>query len=193
MQSILAHPIDAVFGLAWTAFLLYWGISAVGIGASRKNRNWAAVALMSIAAVGLFLLLQSAFIQRNSNDRLWQRSLPLSIIALAIVLTGLFVLIWARRTLGSNWNPKVETKEWQALVQTGPYARVRHPIYTGFLTMVLGSALAYGRILGVAVLFAFVAGFCFKALREESVLTKVYGSAYQEYQAKTKAFLPYIV
>jgi len=148
---------------------------------------------MSIAAVGLFLLLQSAFIQRNSNDRLWQRSLPLSIIALAIVLTGLFVLIWARRTLGSNWNPKVETKEWQALVQTGPYARVRHPIYTGFLTMVLGSALAYGRILGVAVLFAFVAGFCFKALREESVLTKVYGSAYQEYQAKTKAFLPYIV
>jgi len=102
-------------------------------------------------------------------------------------------LIWARRTIGSNWNANVDTKEWQALVQKGPYAKVRHPMYSGFLIMILGSALAYGRLLGVAISIAFIAGFCLKALQEESILTNRYGSEYQKYKAKTKAFIPYIV
>ncbi len=193
LQSILANPIDSIIALAWAAFLLYWGISAIGTSPSKKRRNWAAVTFMSIAAVGMFLLLRFASIPKDFNYLLWQRRLPLSIVALAIVLTGLFVLVWARRTLGSNWNPNVDTKEWQALVQKGPYSKVRHPIYSGFLTMVLGSALAYGRLLGLTILVAFAVGFCIKALREESMLTRRYGSAYREYQAKTKAFLPYIV
>ncbi len=179
--------------LAWVAFLLYWGISAIGTQPTKGNRNWAAVILMVIAAVGLFLLLRFALIPKDINYLLWQRRLSLSIIALAIVLIGLFVLIWSRRILGSNWNANVETKEWQALVQKGPYAKVRHPMYSGFLTMVLGSALAYGRLLGVAICVAFIVGFYLKALQEEAILTKRYGSAYQEYKAKTKAFIPYII
>ena len=135
----------------------------------------------------------TALIPKNINHLLWQRGLLLSSLALAIVLTGLFILIWARRTLGLNWNANVDTKEWQALVQKGPYAKIRHPMYSGFLIMVLGSALAYGRLLSVAISVAFIAGFCLKALQEESILTKRHGSAYQEYKAKTKAFIPYIV
>jgi protein-S-isoprenylcysteine O-methyltransferase Ste14 len=106
---------------------------------------------------------------------------------------GLFVLIWARSSIGTNWNANFETKEWQVLVQKGPYSKVRHPMYSGLVTMVLGSAIAYGRILGVAILAVFIAGFCIKALREEYILTKRYGSVYEEYKSKTKAFIPYIV
>jgi protein-S-isoprenylcysteine O-methyltransferase Ste14 len=179
--------------LAWAAFLLYWGISAIGTKPTKGNRNWTAVILMAFTAAGLFLLLRFELIPKDMNYLLWQRRLPLSILALAIVLMGLFVLIWARRTLGSNWNANVETKEWQALVQKGPYAKVRHPMYTGFLLMVLGSALAYGRLLGAAISVAFIAGFCLKALQEESTLTKRYGNSYQEYKAKTKTFIPYII
>ena len=193
LQSILANPIDSFIVLAWAAFLLYWGISAIRIQPTKGNRNWAALILMAFAAVGLFQLLRLELIPKDMNYRLWQRRLLLSIIALVIVLIGLFVLIWARRILGSNWNANVETKGWQALVQKGPYSKVRHPMYSGFLTMVLGSALAYGRLLGVAISIAFIAGFCFKALLEESILTKRYGSAYQEYKAKTKALIPYII
>jgi protein-S-isoprenylcysteine O-methyltransferase Ste14 len=148
---------------------------------------------MVIAAVGLFLLLRHTSIPKNINNLLWQRKLPLSILAVALVLIGLFILIWARSTLGVNWNANVETKEWQALVQKGPYAKVRHPMYTGLVTMVLGSALSYGRMLGVVILVIFIVGFWLKALQEESILTKRYGDAYKEYKAKTKAFIPYIV
>jgi protein-S-isoprenylcysteine O-methyltransferase Ste14 len=66
-------------------------------------------------------------------------------------------------------------------------------MYTGLVTMVLGSALSYGRILGFVILAIFIVGFCLKALQEESILTKRYGSAYKEYKTKTKAFIPYIV
>jgi protein-S-isoprenylcysteine O-methyltransferase Ste14 len=148
---------------------------------------------MVIAAVGLYLLLRHTSIPENINSLLWQRKLPLSILGVALLLIGLFILIWARSTLGANWNANVETKEWQALVQKGPYAKVRHPMYTGLVTMVLGSALSYGRILGFVILAIFIVGFCLKALQEESILTKRYGNAYKEYKTKTKAFIPYIV
>ena len=193
MQSILANPINLIILLSWVAFLLYWGISAIINKPTNGKRNWAAVILMVIAAVGLFLLLRHTPIPKNINNLLWQRKLPLSILAVALVLIGLFILIWARSTLGANWNANVETKEWQALVQKGPYAKVRHPMYTGLVTMVLGSALSYGRMLGVVILVIFIVGFCLKALQEESILTKRYGNAYKEYRAKTKAFIPYIV
>jgi protein-S-isoprenylcysteine O-methyltransferase Ste14 len=193
LLSVLANPINFIILLAWVAFLLFWGISAITTKPTKGNRNWAAVILMVIATVGLYLLLRHASIPKNINNLLWERKLPLSIVAVAIVLVGLFILIWARSALGVNWNANAETKEWQALVQKGPYAKVRHPMYTGLVTMVLGSAIEYGRMLGVVILVVFIAGFCLKALQEESILTKRYGNAYQEYKAKTKAFIPYIV
>jgi protein-S-isoprenylcysteine O-methyltransferase Ste14 len=193
LQSILANPINYIILLLWVAFLLFWGISAIITKPANGKRNWAAVILMVIAAVGLFLLLRHTSIPKNINNLLWQRKLPLSILAIALVLIGLFILIWARSTLGANWNANVETKEWQALVQKGPYAKVRHPMYTGLVTMVFGSALSYGRLLGIVILAIFIVGFCLKAFQEESILTKRYGNAYKEYKAKTKAFIPYIV
>jgi protein-S-isoprenylcysteine O-methyltransferase Ste14 len=193
LQSILANPINLIILLSWVVFLFYWGITAIITKPTSGKRNWGAIILMVIAAVGLFLLLRHTSIPKNINNPLWQRKLPLSILAVALVLIGLFILIWARSTLGENWNANVETKEWQALVQKGPYAKVRHPMYTGLMTMVLGSALSYGRLLGVVILVIFIVGFYLKALQEESILTKRYGSAYKEYKAKTKAFIPYIV
>ena len=192
MLSVLANPINIIILLAWVVFLLYWGISAIITKPTKGNRNWAAVILMVIAAVGLYLLLRHVSIPKNINNPLWQRKLPLSIVAVALVLMGLFILIWARSSLGTNWNANFETKEWQVLVQKGPYAKVRHPMYSGLVTMVLGSAIAYGRMLGVVILAVFIAGFCIKALQEESILIKRYGSAYEEYKSKTKAFIPYI-
>lgn len=75
----------------------------------------------------------------------------------------------------------------------GPYRHIRHPMYTGFLMMVLGSAIAYGHLLGVLILAVFMVGFCVKAMREEFMLKGVFGHAYEAYRQKTKAFIPFIV
>jgi protein-S-isoprenylcysteine O-methyltransferase Ste14 len=186
LLSVLANPINFIILLAWVVFLLFWGISAIITKPTKGNRNWAAVILMVVAAVSLYLLLRHASIPKNINSLLWQRKLPLSIVAVAFVLVGLFILIWARSVLGVNWNANVETKEWQALVQKGPYAKVRHPMYTGLVTMVLGSAIAYGRMLGVIIFVVFIAGFCLKALQEESILIKRYAALIKNTKPRQK-------
>jgi protein-S-isoprenylcysteine O-methyltransferase Ste14 len=79
------------------------------------------------------------------------------------------------------------------LVQVGPYVYVRHPIYSGFLIMVLGTALAYGRLVGIVILGISIAGLTLKALKEESLLTKQFGDRYVEYKSRTKAMIPYLL
>jgi len=66
-------------------------------------------------------------------------------------------------------------------------------MYTGFIAMVLGSATAYGHLLGVWILAVFVFGFCVKAMREEGILKKTIGRTYEEYWLNTKAFIPFII
>ena len=189
MRSILTNPIDAIIALAWALFLLYWGISAV----RTKSTNWVVAILMAFALVGLFLLLRYGETLTVVNLVLWHRTLPLAILSVGIVLAGLAILIWARRVLGASWSATAESKENSEIVQKGPYRYVRHPMYTGFLTMVLGSTIAYGNGLDVLVLIVFTAGFCAKAMREESILKKSIGRRYEEYCLKTKAFIPFII
>jgi protein-S-isoprenylcysteine O-methyltransferase Ste14 len=189
MRSILTNPIDAIIGLAWVTFLLYWGVSAV----RKRSSNWLVTTLMAFALVGLFLLLRYASTLRSGNIVLWHRTLPFAVLSVGIVLVGLFVLIWARRALGSSWSATPGNGENQQIVQSGPYKRIRHPMYTGFLTMVLGSAMAYGHLFGVLILAVFILGFCAKAMLEESILKRSIGRTYEEYRRKTKAFIPFII
>jgi protein-S-isoprenylcysteine O-methyltransferase Ste14 len=193
LGCVIDDPIAAIVALAWVTFLLYWGISAIRTRSTTKNRNVAAIVLMAFALIGLLLLLRYVATIGDFDLELWHRTLSLAILSVAIVLLGLFLLIWARRTLGSNWNATARGTENQGLVQVGPYRHIRHPMYTGFLTMVLGSAIAYGHLLGVLILVVFMAGFCVKGMREEFMLKGAFGQAYQAYWRKTKAFIPFII
>jgi protein-S-isoprenylcysteine O-methyltransferase Ste14 len=193
LRRFIGDPIAVIVALAWVTFLLYWGVSAIRTRSTTKNKNVAAIVLMAFALIGLFLLLRYVVTIGDFNLELWHRTLSLAILSVGIVLLGLFVLIWARRTLGSNWNATAHGTENQGLVQIGPYKHIRHPMYTGFLTMVLGSAIAYGHLLGVLILAMFIAGFCVKAMREEFMLRGAFGQAYEAYWQETKAFIPFII
>src|SRR5207245_715659 len=56
--------------------------------------------------------------------------------------------------VGRNWGAVVTVQQDHGLVQFGPYARARPPIYTGLIVMALGTAVNYGRALGFALLLA---------------------------------------
>jgi protein-S-isoprenylcysteine O-methyltransferase Ste14 len=128
LRRILGDPIEATIALAWVAFLLHWGVSAIRTKSTTKNRNVVVIVLMTFALVALFLLLRYLATVEVINLKLWHRTLPFAIVSVGIVLTGLFVLIWARQTLGSNWSATAETTEGQEIVQVGPYRHIRHPI-----------------------------------------------------------------
>jgi protein-S-isoprenylcysteine O-methyltransferase Ste14 len=107
-----------------------------------------------------------------------------------ILMAGLAFSVWARRHLGANWSVSVTLKEGHELVRHGPYRIVRHPIYTGCLLALVGSALIceqWRAPLGAALIFASLA---YKVRLEESWLTGYFGDTYQRYRREVSALIP---
>ena len=115
------------------------------------------------------------------------------IIGLVLTSGGMFFTVWARLQLGSNWSGVVTIKQQHTLVVRGPYRLVRHPIYSGLLLAILGTAITYGRIrcfLGLGLAFA---SWLAKSRIEERFLIRQFGSAYEDYCRQVKALIPFVL
>jgi protein-S-isoprenylcysteine O-methyltransferase Ste14 len=122
------------------------------------------------------------------------RLLPLTFLSLAaglgVEFLGLSLAIWARRALGSNWSGEISIKVEHQLIRSGPYRRLRHPIYTGLLAMYVGTAVVAGT--GLAVVGVAIAGFAYwrKIRLEENSLDLAFGAEYETYRRETWALVP---
>ena len=113
-------------------------------------------------------------------------------IGLAFAVAGLALALWARATLGRNWSADVTFKQDHELIQTGPYAYVRHPIYSALLLMLIGTALAAGYLGAVfAVPLAF-ASFWIKLRQEEQVMLEHFKTKYTDYKKRVGALIPHL-
>jgi protein-S-isoprenylcysteine O-methyltransferase Ste14 len=120
-------------------------------------------------------------------------SSEITFIGLLITIMGLSFALWARIVLGSNWSLDVNFKEKHELIQQGPYAYVRHPIYSALLLMFSGTAIAIGNLggfLGFPVLFI---SFWIKLNQEETLLIRHFKEEYLNYKKKVKALIPYLL
>ncbi len=134
----------------------------------------------------------------NGNARIipWRRvilphTIVTGILSDLIVFVGLFITIWARVTLGGNWSARVTLKEDHELIQRGPYRAVRHPIYSGLLLMILGTAVLAGQTVGFFALAICFGAFWVKLRQEEALLTQ-HLPGYAEYMRRTKALVPFL-
>jgi protein-S-isoprenylcysteine O-methyltransferase Ste14 len=111
----------------------------------------------------------------------------------ALTAVGLLFTVWARIKIGRNWSGIVTIKEGHELITSGPYAIVRHPIYTGLLPAFVGSALARAEWRGIlAVVIAWSA--LWRKLRfEERWLREQFGESYQAYSQRVAALLPFLL
>jgi len=111
----------------------------------------------------------------------------------AVVATaaGLGFAVWARIHIGRNWSGTVTLKENHELVTSGPYAMVRHPIYTGLLLAIVGSALARGD--GRSVLAVVIAWLSLwrKYRIEEAWMLETFGERYAAYRRRVPALIPF--
>jgi protein-S-isoprenylcysteine O-methyltransferase Ste14 len=120
------------------------------------------------------------------------RTPPTANLGLALTLAGLVFALWARFVLGKNWSATVTIKHDHELVRSGPYAIVRHPIYSGFLLALLGTSIARGNIgafVGVAIA---ALALRLKSLNEESFMFEQFGSQYTAYKKDVKALVPFV-
>jgi len=99
--------------------------------------------------------------------------------------------VWARVFLGANWSATVTIKQDHEIIRSGPYALVRHPIYSGLLLGMLGTAIAIGEMRGLVGLVFL--GWWLKLQTEEQFLVEQFGTQYLKYRQETKALIPFVL
>jgi len=119
----------------------------------------------------------------------------LELLTAAIAITaaiGSVVLIMAAvRTLGKEWSITARMVEDHKLATEGPYARVRHPIYTGMLGMLIATGLAISHWIAlVAAIVIFAIGTLIRVRIEERLLRETFGQQFEEYAREVPAVIP---
>jgi protein-S-isoprenylcysteine O-methyltransferase Ste14 len=181
-----------VLPILWIGWLAYWALSARNV----KQTAWqesAAAQMVHKTPLLLAALLMGG--PRLVPSALSRRFLPVGnlfpVLGTALVALGLAFAIWARRHLGRNWSAHVVVKEGHALVRTGPYRRVRHPIYTGILLAFLGTALAIGEWRALLAVPLAILSFVLKSRDEEERMRATFPE-YESYERETKALVPFV-
>lgn len=116
----------------------------------------------------------------------------LGLIGVLIDLVSVAFAIWARVTLGRNWSNAIALKEGHELIKRGPYAIVRHPIYTGLLFATLGSALTVGTATSYIGLAFLLAGVLIRIHDEDALMAREFPNEHPAYRDRVKALIPFV-
>jgi protein-S-isoprenylcysteine O-methyltransferase Ste14 len=112
-----------------------------------------------------------------------------------VFFPGMSFVLWSRLTLGKNYFVSTglgaQLFADHQLVKNGPFAIVRHPMYSGLILAAFGSVLIYMTWTTV-ILACFAPSLIFRALREEKALAEEFGSQWLDYCLKVPAFFPYL-
>jgi protein-S-isoprenylcysteine O-methyltransferase Ste14 len=180
-------------GLLWIGWLLYWMAAARNVKATRRRESL-------LAGLGyrvpLILAMAILMVPDRVPAALLRRVAPatnvLPVGGTLVVMIGLAFSVWARWHLGRNWSGSVTVKEGHSLVRTGPYAFVRHPIYTGVLLAFAGTALQTGDWRGVLALALAALSFTLKLRLEERRMRETFPEDYDSYRRDTARLVPWV-
>jgi protein-S-isoprenylcysteine O-methyltransferase Ste14 len=186
-------PIHLHFVLAgiWSVWGMVWLVGAtfakrtVRAQPVAQRMRHAALTFSCAVLLGSDLFRHSWLALRFVPQLRW-----IEVAGIALAALGCGFSIWARLTLGANWSGRVTVKADHELIVSGPYALARHPIYTGILLAVAGTALAIGEWRGVVGLFLLAVAFVLKVRVEEQLMVETFPAAYPEYRSRVKALIP---
>jgi protein-S-isoprenylcysteine O-methyltransferase Ste14 len=125
----------------------------------------------------------------------WSSPAAIGACFVVLLLMGGAVALFASSSteLGRNWSFEARTLDDHELVRSGPYARVRHPIYLAMLLFLLGLAASLGHLIQLVIAIpVFLAGTRMRTDAEERLLERSFGKAFREYRNATPALFPRI-
>jgi protein-S-isoprenylcysteine O-methyltransferase Ste14 len=179
------HALQTAIAIAWIVFWVYWLGSAFGVKEGRGSRR--RIPVNGLSALSVLLLVR---VFRGGS--LAVHSPILGAVGAVVFACGIALAIWARINLGRNWGMPMTQKAEPELVTSGPYRFVRHPIYSGLLIGLLGTALVTN-LVGL-ILVAIMGGyFYYCASVEEKNLAATFPTAYPSYRTRTKMLIPFVL
>ena len=183
---------------SWWLFMLVWALKYRGnkenIHVQPRRERWAytlpfLLGMLVMSGLPAFLWP----VLRWLTLPLWPRSLASFGVGAGLSLLGLALAVWARFTLGRDWSAEVTLKRDHVLVTHGPYATIRHPIYTAMIALFAALMMLFGT-LGAVLGWALVVASCWVKLKqEEALLLGRFPEAYAAYMARTRRLLPFLV
>ena len=174
----------------WLLWALSWLLAAPFAARAAKRSRWMMVPLTVVGLIAIFAWNQAGQLLTRP---LWSVPELFGWLCAGVVLAGFGFAWWARLTLGRLWSGFITLKEGHHIVDQGPYALVRHPIYTGILLAIGATALAAPSPLAFAMAAAILAVLVAKAWAEERFLGQELGEdAYASYRARVPMLLPFL-
>lgn len=189
---------SAVIGWLWLAFVVYWLILAQFNKRARRSARWSGWGARLAIGVGVLIVL--GFHRRGAGglgdsigrSLAFHPGMASQWTGVGLCLAGFALAFWARAHLGRNWGMPMSLRQGHELVTSGPYARVRHPIYSGIMLAMIGSALAVG-ILWLALFALYFAYFLFSARTEEKMMLAQFPDTYPAYRRRTRMLIPLVL
>jgi protein-S-isoprenylcysteine O-methyltransferase Ste14 len=188
----VSSPPGRAIALLWLAWGLYWWWSSRTVKRVRRRESAGSRALHLVPLALAAALLMAPTVPGWLGGRWLPDTAVAARVGVTLVAAGLMFSVWARAVLGGNWSASVTLKVDHAIVRTGPYRCVRHPIYTGLLLGFVGSAIALGEWRGLVAVAIAAAALWRKLKVEERWLTEEFGARYAEYRRRTPALIPFL-
>ena len=181
----------------WLTLVAYWGLSAAGVKRSIGSRwIWWREIAVRLAFFALVLLASRVAVVGhllpNALPYLFNTSTLAGVIGFVFCLFGIGLAILGRAYLEQNWRMSLSGKENPEPVTNGPYAIVRHPISSGMLLAMLGSAIGQS-VFWLLPLIVYGPYFILSARREERLLIEQFPERYRAYMQRTRMLLPFVL
>jgi protein-S-isoprenylcysteine O-methyltransferase Ste14 len=198
MRHFFAHMFDSGWqaspaswiGVVWSVWALSWFAAAIWSRQTAARAGFAQEAPYRIVTLmGIALLF--GFIDFRGFPYGWDVSEGVMWLLLALVTAGFLFAWWARIHLGTLWSGTITRKQDHRIVDSGPYALVRHPIYTGLLLSGFATAIARGRWEALIGAILFALGCWIKARQEERFLSEELGAEYAAYRKRVPMLVPF--
>lgn len=175
----------------WIVWLVLWCVWALATKRDNKGETRLSEALHQVPLVVAWVMMWP---WRLPGGVLGGQVIPsFGWLGVALTGAGMLFMVWARIIIGRNWSGRVTIKQDHVLIDRGPYAVVRHPIYTGLLGAYLFTALTWGDWRGLAA-FAIAFISLWRKMRiEDSFLREQFGPPYDAYRQRTSALIPYLL
>lgn len=183
-------PVNVLYAL-WLAWIVSWHVAMLWTSRSlRRDESMRRPLTLALAALG-FAVLLGIYRREGSPLNLWTASPALAWAADGALALCFAFMWWARIHLGRLWSASIVIREGHRVIASGPYALVRHPIYTGLIGAALCTLIVKGTAAAAAGFVLILIAFTLKARAEEKFLRKELGPAYDDYARRVPMLVPF--